>query len=86
MLPRLPSTPAARYAVAVASVAAAWLAKLIIDPHLGLDNRPTLLWLVAAVLSSAWYGGLGPGLFATALSAGMAFVVFFKPVLSPGDS
>jgi signal transduction histidine kinase len=41
--------------------------------HYGLnplmDERALVLKLALAVLASAWYGGLGPGLFATGLGA-----------------
>ena len=74
---------AARYAVAVAAVAAAWMAKAGIDPFLGTDDRPTFLWFIAAALFSGWYGGFGPGVFATILSTAVADVVLFKPHYHP---
>ncbi len=74
---------AARYAVAAAAVAAAWLAKAGIDPFLSTDDRPTFLWFIAASLFSGWYGGFGPGVFATILSTAVADVVLFKPPYHP---
>jgi len=63
------------YGVAVLSVAAA----LIISqwPPLHLEAAPVSLFLCAVILS-AWFGGVGPGLLATALS-GLAFYYYFLP-------
>ncbi|GAB1542988.1 hypothetical protein NUACC21_56620 [Scytonema sp. NUACC21] len=54
-----------RYGVALLSVALALVANLLYSPYLG--STPTPLFF-AAVMVSAWYGGLGSGLLATALS------------------
>jgi PAS domain S-box-containing protein len=62
------------YAVAVASVAAALLLGLLLDAY--LQTRPYASLLVCAVMFSAWFGGLGPGLLSTACSL-LAFVYFF---------
>ncbi len=83
MLRRLPSSLAARYTVAAVAVGAAWAAKAGIDPFLGTDDRPTFLWFIAAALFSGWYGGFGPGIFATILSTIIADVVMFKPHYHP---
>jgi C4-dicarboxylate-specific signal transduction histidine kinase len=63
------------YGIAVLSVGAA----LIIPqwPALHLEAAPVSLFL-CAVLLSAWFGGAGPGLLATALSA-LAFNYYFLP-------
>ena len=63
------------YWIAVLSVAAA----LIISrwPPLHLQDAPVSLFLCAVILS-AWFGGVGPGLLATALSA-LAFYYYFLP-------
>jgi C4-dicarboxylate-specific signal transduction histidine kinase len=63
------------YGIAVLSVAAA----LIISrwPALHLEAAPVSLFL-CAVMFSAWFGGVGPGLLATALS-GLAFYYYFLP-------
>ncbi len=63
------------YGIAVLSVAAA----LIISrwPALHMQDAPVSLFL-CAVLLSAWFGGIGPGLLATALSA-LAFNYYFLP-------
>ena len=72
-----------RYGIAVASVA------VVLGLHLLLDSlfiRDTFLPLIlgvtmlcASVVLSAWYGGLGPGLLATALAALIAGLSFCSP-------
>jgi PAS domain S-box-containing protein len=66
-----------RYGVAVLSVAAA----LIIPrwPALHLQDAPVSLFLCAVILS-AWFGGVWPGLLATTLSA-IAFYYYFLPTI-----
>jgi K+-sensing histidine kinase KdpD len=69
-----PKAPAIwSYGIAVLSVAAA----LIISwwPALHLRDAPVSLFLCAVILS-AWFGGVGPGLLATALSC-LAFNYYF---------
>ena len=63
------------YGIAVFSVAAA----LILSrwPALHLEAAPVSLFLCAVILS-AWFGGVRPGLLATALSA-LAFYYYFLP-------
>ena len=63
------------YAIAVLSVAAG----LIVSrwPPVHLQEAPVSLFLCAVILS-AWFGGVGPGLLATALSA-LAFYYYFLP-------
>jgi PAS domain S-box-containing protein len=67
-----------RYGVAVASVAVALGLKLLLNP-LMTQHSPFLL-LAGAVMVSAWFGGLGPGLLATALGAICADYFFLAPV------
>ena len=55
-----------RYSLAVASSALALLLTLLLDDPSIEPN--TLLLFIAAVVLSAWYGGLGPGLLATLLT------------------
>ena len=71
--PKLPAIWS--YWIAIVSVAAA----LIISrwPKLHLQDAPVSLFLCAVILT-AWFGGLWPGLLATALSA-VAFYYFFLP-------
>ena len=58
---------ALRYGVAALAVGAALGIKLLLDP-LTVQDTPFLL-VFGAIIVSAWYGGLGPGLMATAVSA-----------------
>ena len=73
-----------RYGIAVASVAVVLGLRLLLD-SLFLQSNPLLLILGATSLSasvmvSAWYGGLGPGLLATALAAFITDYFFLYPV------
>ena len=56
-----------RYGCAALLAGLAALASLVFAPH--WSPRPLLLSGYPAVLVSAWYGGLGPGLFTTLLFA-----------------
>jgi K+-sensing histidine kinase KdpD len=53
-----------RYGVACVLVLAAFLLRLTI--FAGLETRIPFAFFLLAVMVVAWYGGLGPGLFATA--------------------
>jgi PAS domain S-box-containing protein len=66
-----------RYAVAALSVVLAISVKLLIDP-LVVQETPFLL-IFGAIMVSAWFGGLGPGLAATALSAAATDYFFLPP-------
>jgi signal transduction histidine kinase len=66
------------YGVAVLSVAAALGLKLLIDPLI-VQETPFLL-VFAAVMISAWYGGLGPGLLATVLATLTTDYFFLYPI------
>ena len=70
------------YGIVVLAVAAA----LVISwwPALHLRDAPVSLFLCAVILS-AWFGGVGPGLLATALSA-LAFYYYFLPPLHSLDA
>jgi PAS domain S-box-containing protein len=67
---------ALRYGVAVLAVGVALGLKLLLDPLI-TDQSPFLL-LAGAVVVGAWFGGLGPGLLATALGA-LGADYFFLP-------
>ena len=67
-----------RYGVGVASVTLALGLKQLLDP-LMTQHSPFLL-LAGSVMVAAWFGGLGPGLLATALGAISADYVFLSPV------
>jgi signal transduction histidine kinase len=64
-----------RYVVAVLAVAAAFALSMLLAPVLEADVAPIYL---AAVMVSAWRGGLGAGLLATAMSS-VIRVFFFLP-------
>jgi C4-dicarboxylate-specific signal transduction histidine kinase len=70
------------YGIAVLSVTSA----LIISrwPALHLEAAPVSLFLCAVMLS-AWFGGVGPGLLATSLS-GLAFYYYFLPPIHSLDA
>jgi len=63
------------YGIAALSVAAALTVSRL--PAIHLQDAPVSLFLCAVILS-AWFGGVGPGLVATALSA-LAFNYYFLP-------
>jgi|HubBroStandDraft_3_1064219.scaffolds.fasta_scaffold37531_2 PAS domain S-box-containing protein len=63
------------YGIAFLSVAAALTVSRL--PAIHLQDAPVSLFLCAVILS-AWFGGVGPGLVATALSA-IAFNYYFLP-------
>lgn len=71
-----PDHIAVRYLLAVAAVALVVLVRTFLMPVLGASIP--LLPFVPAILLAAWFGGLGPGLLATALSAGSASWLFFR--------
>src|SRR5918993_5654835 len=68
---------ALRYGVAVLAFGVALLVKLLLDP-LTVQDTPFLL-VFGAIIVSAWYGGLGPGLMATGLSVLATDYFFLYP-------
>ena len=58
--------PLIHYGIALLAVAAAWLARILLNPVVGTES-PYVLF-TPAVLVAAAFGGLGPGLVATALA------------------
>jgi len=69
-----------RYGVAVLSVISAMIISQWLTPHIGF---PGTLFLCVVMLS-AWYGGVGPGLLATTLSALAFHYSFLHPIHSLG--
>ncbi|MBG1240967.1 PAS domain S-box protein [Nostoc sp. NZL] len=65
------------YVISLLSVALALGGTLLLNPYLA--PTPAALFYVA-VMVSAWYGGLGPGLLATVLSTLAINYFFFKPL------
>jgi len=68
-----------RYLVAVWSVGVAFLLTLLLSPLVQMSVSPLFL---AAVMFSAWRGGLGPGLLATLLSVTVSAFIFLPPSFS----
>jgi signal transduction histidine kinase len=66
----------AHYASAVLSVVVALVAALLLEPR--MHSSPFVSLSLCAVMFSAWFGGLGPGLLATALSVA-GFIFYFIP-------
>jgi PAS domain S-box-containing protein len=71
-------TPLARYVVAAAVVLLTFAAKEPIERLVG--PGPPLIFFVPAVTISAWQGGLGPGLLATAVSSALCAYHYFPPI------
>ncbi|BAY77456.1 two-component hybrid sensor and regulator [Nostoc linckia NIES-25] len=67
------------YGVAFLSVSLALGATLLLNKY--ISATPAAL-LFAAIMVSAWYGGLGPGLFATVLSTLALYKLLLKPLYS----
>src|SRR6266540_704339 len=66
-----------RYGIAILSVMAALIVLLRMETDL-LADAPHVSVLLIAVIISTWFGGVGPGLLAIALSA-LAFSYYFLP-------
>src|ERR1700688_3218449 len=70
------------YGLAILAVIAAQIISRF--PPLHLQDAPVSLFL-CAVIVSAWFGGVWPGLLATTLSA-LAFYYFFLPPIYSWDA
>jgi PAS domain S-box-containing protein len=66
-----------RYGIALLLVTLAALGQWAL-----LGARTPFVLLLPAIMVVAWYGGLGPGLLATALSTLVAAYLFFEPLFS----
>ncbi|MDB5291001.1 MAG: Chemotaxis protein methyltransferase CheR [Phycisphaerales bacterium] len=76
--PQTPRNPRPfRYIVALLGVAVAVGLKLMLQPMARQDEAS--LGFFAVVMFAAWYGGLGPGLLATAVSAIVSDYLFLSP-------
>src|SRR5215208_4923536 len=71
------TSPLLRYGVAVLAVGVAFGLKLLLDPLIVQDV--SFLLVFGAIMVSAWFGGLGPGLLATVV-AGLVIDYFFLPL------
>ncbi|MBW4575950.1 MAG: PAS domain S-box protein [Aphanothece sp. CMT-3BRIN-NPC111] len=67
-----------RYGVAVFTVAIALILKLLLKPWIGLEETPFLTFFVSIAIA-AWYGGIGPGVMATVMSAWVCDYFFLIP-------
>ena len=67
-----------RYAVAVCSVAAGLGFRFVLAG--ALDYRVRYITFFPAIMFAAWFGGLGPGILATALSLAAAFYFVVEPL------
>jgi PAS domain S-box-containing protein len=77
--PAAPASPAwAAYLLAVACVFVAWLGREGITPAIGATALPFIFFFPGVVIAS-WYGGVGPGILATILSALTANWFFIDP-------
>jgi two-component system cell cycle sensor histidine kinase/response regulator CckA len=65
------------YVVSLVLFVLSLVGRVALAPILG-DASPYLTF-VPCIAASAWYGGLGPGLFTTALSALSSVYLFFEP-------
>lgn len=68
---------AQRYALVLPGVAIAATIRMMLDPILGAE-LPLFIFAFPVILA-AWYGGLGPGLFATFLSLLVGDFLFIAP-------
>jgi K+-sensing histidine kinase KdpD len=75
----LPSK-SSRYFVAIAATALVFTFRFLLKSVLG-DVAPLLMFTLS-VMAAAWYGGLGPGLLATALGALLGDYFFIEPFYS----
>jgi signal transduction histidine kinase/CheY-like chemotaxis protein len=69
-----------QYFVAIAATAIVFTARFLLNPALG-DIAPLLMFTLSVTVA-AWYGGLGPGLLATALGALLGAYSFIEPFYS----
>ena len=67
----------------MAAVVAALLIQWLLIPAFGVNaNVSPFMVFFAAIIIAAWFGGLGPGLLATALSTLLSWYFFLSPQLS----
>src|SRR5579872_6443395 len=75
----------ARYALAAVSILLSWLTREAFNPMVGSQRLPFVFFYPAIALS-AWYGGLGPGIAGTILSAAIADGWYLGASHSAGNS
>src|SRR5258705_12311570 len=69
-------SPGLGYAITTLGITAAVITNFLLETY--LHGSPTLFLFLCAIIFAAWFGGIGPGLAATALSV-LAFDYFFLP-------
>src|SRR5438105_15145441 len=71
-----------RYGVAVGAVLLTLPIKLLLRHYLeiGEEREAPFMLSLASVMVAGWYGGLGPGLFATALCVAIGDYFFMQPI------
>jgi PAS domain S-box-containing protein len=79
-MPRDPQRPLSRYGFALLITILAIIVRVPLSPLLGNDV-PFILFFPTVTLC-AWYGGFGPGLLATVLSALAALFLYIEPSYS----
>lgn len=72
-----------RYGVPLISVCAAIIATVVLT-YITKESRSSSVFFLAAVMASAWYGGLTAGFLATALSVVSIDFFFIKPLTAYG--
>ncbi|HEX5757777.1 MAG TPA: HAMP domain-containing sensor histidine kinase, partial [Thermoanaerobaculia bacterium] len=71
------------YGSALAAVAAATLVRWLLQPWLGTDAPFSIHY--GAIIFAAWYGGLGPGIVSTLLSAAAVHLLLDGQLGGPAD-
>ena len=69
-------SPTMRYSVAVLAVLAAFSIRFVI--YGDLQNRLSFTFFVPAAIVAVWYGGIGPGVLATALGVVLGEFIFIS--------
>src|SRR5262245_10089079 len=73
-----PGTPRwHHYAIAVGSCVLALMLRMALDPWLG--GQPALIIFIFPIIISAYLGGLGPGLLATAIAGALTAIFILPP-------
>ena len=80
MAHRAPQSPLLRYTLPIVAVGGVVAVRSALQTATGAETR--FLLFFAAVMVSAWYGGLGPGLLASVLAAAASSFFFIDPVYS----
>ncbi|HET7536488.1 MAG TPA: DUF4118 domain-containing protein, partial [Candidatus Didemnitutus sp.] len=70
-----------RYGFVFGIIALGWIAREILSPLIGPNALPYISFF-PAVACSAWFGGLGPGIFAVLLACITARFFFIVPIYS----